>query len=269
MTALYWYLLTFSRLDFDAFSAGLDQTLSLRSCQEKGDVVWCSYGSRSSKQSKRYTEKVGIIFCSFISSFQPARPRTMTTTTTTTSLCNRPRRLDHPVILKNPKVRFTNMPLHTAICLRRVHTPSSLNNHSTAATGQKKPMILPHNISSSPPSSVVVVVVVVVVVASPPPPNIPPASPLLPPAAAAEEVPVALLSLASLSSHLSSRAVSESPLGMVSGVWVWAWTARNCDRSVATSAGVKPESRRRSKPRGEGVVVVVVLVAVVSLSLSM
>lgn len=45
---------------------------------------------------------------------------------------------------------------------------------------------------------------------------------------------------------------------MVSGVWVCAWIARNCERSWAISVGVKPAERRRSKPRGAGVVVVVV-----------
>lgn len=43
---------------------------------------------------------------------------------------------------------------------------------------------------------------------------------------------------------------------MVSGVWVCAWIARNCERSAAISGGVRPAERRRSKPRGWGVVVV-------------
>lgn len=41
----------------------------------------------------------------------------------------------------------------------------------------------------------------------------------------------------------------------MSGVWVCAWMARNWDRSVRISEGVKPAVRRRSKPRGAGVVV--------------
>jgi hypothetical protein len=41
----------------------------------------------------------------------------------------------------------------------------------------------------------------------------------------------------------------------VSGVCVCAWMARNWDRSVTISEGVKPAARRRSKPRGAGVVV--------------
>ena len=41
----------------------------------------------------------------------------------------------------------------------------------------------------------------------------------------------------------------------MSGVWVCAWMARNWDRSVTISEGVKPAARRRSKPRGAGVVV--------------
>lgn len=45
------------------------------------------------------------------------------------------------------------------------------------------------------------------------------------------------------------------PVGIVSGVWVWAWIARNWARRFATSVGVKPVVRRRSKPRGAAGVV--------------
>jgi hypothetical protein len=41
----------------------------------------------------------------------------------------------------------------------------------------------------------------------------------------------------------------------VSGVWVCAWIARNWERKVTISEGVKPAVRRRSKPRGAGAVV--------------
>ena len=43
----------------------------------------------------------------------------------------------------------------------------------------------------------------------------------------------------------------------MSGVWVWAWMARNWERRAETSVGERPAVRRRSKPRGAGVVVVV------------
>ena len=43
----------------------------------------------------------------------------------------------------------------------------------------------------------------------------------------------------------------------MSGVWVWAWMARNWERRAETSVGERPAERRRSKPRGAGVAVVV------------
>jgi len=127
------------------------------------------------------------------------------------------------VILKKPKVRLTNNPLSTEICIRLVQMPSSRINQHAAAMGQKKPMRLPQSISSSPPSS---------------------SDPAAPPFAAF---------VGSFSSHLSSSDRSSSPIGMVSGVWVCAWMAMNCARRLATSPAEKPAVRRRSNPRGAGV----------------
>ena len=44
--------------------------------------------------------------------------------------------------------------------------------------------------------------------------------------------------------------------GIVSGVWVCAWIARNWERSAPISAGVSPADRRRSKPRSAGLVLI-------------
>ena len=46
----------------------------------------------------------------------------------------------------------------------------------------------------------------------------------------------------------------------MSGVWVWAWMARNWERREETSGGERPAERRRSKPRGAGVVEEVLVV---------
>jgi hypothetical protein len=55
-------------------------------------------------------------------------------------------------------------------------------------------------------------------------------------------------SVAVLSSHLSSRTRISAGVGMVSGVCVKERLVWKCERNDATSCGVKPELRRRSKP---------------------
>ena len=129
----------------------------------------------------------------------------------------------------NPKAVFNTTPMTTANCLRLGQTPSSLNPQMRAPRGQKKPVKYPYSISSSPPSSTV----------NPAPQ---PASPS--PVNAGEG------SAAVESSHRSSSARISVGLGIVSGVWVYERLFWNCERRAATSWGMKPELKRRSKPWG-------------------
>ena len=134
----------------------------------------------------------------------------------------------------NPKIALINTPITTANCLLLDHTPSSLNPHIRAPSGQKNPVMYPHSISSRPPSST--------------------ANPA-PHPASASPVKAGDGSVAVLSSHRSSRTRISAGEGMVSGVCVKERLVWKCERRLATSCAVNPEVRRRSKPCGAGVVV--------------
>ena len=118
------------------------------------------------------------------------------------------------VILAKPKTKLIINPVNTAIFLLLVQTPSSRKPHINAPTGQKKPQMLPQNMSSNavPSSSSTVV----------------------------PSAPIVCMVCASVSSHLSSRRRSASPCGIVSGVCVFERCARKEARRVATSAALKP-----------------------------
>lgn len=137
-----------------------------------------------------------------------------------------------PPILITPKARLTNTPVITATCLRLLHTPSSLINHTAAPTGQKNPIRFPHSISSNAPLP-----------SSSLSSSSMPLSPLL-----------LLLPLEEGEEEESSQRSSSLRMavgeGIVSGVWEWAVMARNWERREAISLGWRPAERRRSKPWG-------------------
>ena len=99
----------------------------------------------------------------------------------------------------NPKMALSSTPITTASCLLLDQTPSSLKPQISAPSGQKNPVMYPHNMSSRPPSST--------------------AKPA-PQPASASPVNAGDGSVAVLSSYRSSRTRISLGEGMVSGVCV-------------------------------------------------